>query len=84
MAPKLMLTWCPSPAILLYVEAAEGYRAGGINTTGAPGRLVMIEDRSKVYKLRYDARGNIIAMQLEQPGYAPNVMIITYDGANGC
>ena len=38
-APKVLLSWRRSPTTLLYVEAAEGYRAGGINTTGAPGQL---------------------------------------------
>ena len=37
-APKLLLAWRRSPTTLVYVEAAEGYRAGGLNTTGVPGQ----------------------------------------------
>ena len=37
-APKLLLAWRRSPTMTVYVEAAEGYRAGGINTTGVPGQ----------------------------------------------
>lgn len=37
-APKLLLAWRPSSTTMVYVEAAEGYRAGGINTTGVPGQ----------------------------------------------
>lgn len=38
-APKILLAWRRSPTTLFYIEAAEGYRAGGINTTGAPGQV---------------------------------------------
>jgi len=39
LAPKILLAWRPSPTSLWYVGAAEGFRAGGINTSGAPGQL---------------------------------------------
>lgn|GEM_PF-6811979 len=52
-------------------------------TKDGKGRLVSIETSAAlIYRLRYDDRGNIVAMQLEQPGYAPKVMIITYDKAD--
>lgn len=38
LAPKVLLAWRPSPDSLWYLAAAEGYRAGGINTSGAPGQ----------------------------------------------
>ncbi|HRD26867.1 MAG TPA: TonB-dependent receptor, partial [Caulobacter sp.] len=38
LAPKILLAWRPSSTRLWYLTAAEGYRAGGINTTGAPGQ----------------------------------------------
>lgn len=38
-APKVVLSYAPAPDALIYVEAAEGYRAAGINTTGAPGQV---------------------------------------------
>ncbi|WP_304164258.1 TonB-dependent receptor domain-containing protein [Phenylobacterium aquaticum] len=37
-SPKLLISYAPTARSLIYVEAAEGYRAGGINTTGAPGQ----------------------------------------------
>lgn len=38
-APKVVISYAPSSGALVYVEAAEGYRAGGINTTGAPSQI---------------------------------------------
>ena len=38
-APKLVLAYTLSPSALIYVQAAEGYRAGGFNTTGPPGQV---------------------------------------------
>ncbi|CAN5207914.1 TonB-dependent receptor [soil metagenome] len=38
-APKLVLSYALSPSALVYVQAAEGYRAGGFNTTGPPGQV---------------------------------------------
>jgi outer membrane receptor protein involved in Fe transport len=38
-APKLLLSYRPSDTLMIYVAAAEGYRAGGINTTGVPGQV---------------------------------------------
>ena len=37
-APKLEATYSFSPRAVIYVQAAEGYRVGGANTTGAPGQ----------------------------------------------
>jgi iron complex outermembrane receptor protein len=37
-APKLEATYSFSPRRLIYAQAAEGYRVGGANTTGAPGQ----------------------------------------------
>jgi outer membrane receptor protein involved in Fe transport len=37
-APKLVLAYQQSADLLIYVQAAEGYRAPGLNTTGAPGQ----------------------------------------------
>jgi outer membrane receptor protein involved in Fe transport len=37
-APKLEAAYSFSPQRLIYVQAAEGYRVGGANTTGAPGQ----------------------------------------------
>lgn len=37
-APKVVLAYRRDAALLLYVQAAEGYRAGGINTSGPPGQ----------------------------------------------
>jgi outer membrane receptor protein involved in Fe transport len=34
-APKVVLSFQPRPTILLYAQASEGYRAGGLNTTAA-------------------------------------------------
>ena len=36
--PKLVLAYAPADAWLFYVQAAEGYRTGGFNTTGSPGQ----------------------------------------------
>ncbi|HTK34719.1 MAG TPA: TonB-dependent receptor [Caulobacteraceae bacterium] len=33
-APKAVLSWQASPAKLFYIQAAQGYRTGGFNTTG--------------------------------------------------
>lgn len=33
LAPKVMLAYTVSPSLLVYLQAAEGYRAGGFNTT---------------------------------------------------
>lgn len=38
-APKIVLAYRRSPGLLLYAQATEGYRAGGINTTGTPGQV---------------------------------------------
>lgn len=34
-----MIAYTLSPIALVYVQAAEGYRAGGFNTTGSPGQI---------------------------------------------
>jgi iron complex outermembrane receptor protein len=33
-SPKAVLSWQPSPTKLFYIQAAQGYRMGGFNTTG--------------------------------------------------
>jgi outer membrane receptor protein involved in Fe transport len=38
-SPKLVLSWQRSPAALFYAQAAQGYRAGGFNTSGRIGQL---------------------------------------------
>lgn len=38
-APKIVLAYTLSPTALVYFQAAEGYRAGGFNTTGPPGQI---------------------------------------------
>jgi outer membrane receptor protein involved in Fe transport len=38
-APKIVLAYAPQAPWLAYVEASEGYRSGGFNTTGAPGQV---------------------------------------------
>jgi hypothetical protein len=38
-APKLVASYRASQALTLYVQAAEGYRAGGFNTSGPPGQV---------------------------------------------
>lgn len=36
-APQVVLSWRPAAWGLLYLQASEGYRGGGVNTTGEPG-----------------------------------------------
>jgi outer membrane receptor protein involved in Fe transport len=43
-APKVVLSLALSPQALVYVQAAEGYRAGGINTTGDPDQVFSAAD----------------------------------------
>jgi outer membrane receptor protein involved in Fe transport len=38
-APKIVLSYTPSPHLLIYGQAAEGYRAEGINTQGPPNQV---------------------------------------------
>jgi len=38
-APKLLAEYDLSPALLLYAQMAEGYRAVGFNTSGLPGQV---------------------------------------------
>lgn len=52
-------------------------------TKDGKGRLISIETSAAlIYRFRYDARGNIVAMQLEESGQPAKVMILTYDSAN--
>ena len=37
-APKLVLSFAPNPSVLVYAQAAEGYRSGGFNTALIPGQ----------------------------------------------
>ena len=38
-SPKLVLSWQSSPNSLFYLQAAEGYRVGGFNTSGRADQL---------------------------------------------
>ncbi|HKP79558.1 MAG TPA: TonB-dependent receptor, partial [Phenylobacterium sp.] len=38
-APKVVVAYHPNPNLTLYVEATEGYRAPGLNTSGPAGQL---------------------------------------------
>lgn len=49
-APKMRLGWRHGEGMLLYVEAAEGYRASGINTTGAPGQVFGVSGASQPWR----------------------------------
>jgi outer membrane receptor protein involved in Fe transport len=53
-APKLVLSYTLSPSALIYVQAAEGYRAGGFNTTGPPGQVFSTGGQIEPRR-RYDA-----------------------------
>lgn len=37
-APKALLAFRPRPGLTLYLQAAEGYRTAGFNTSGPPGQ----------------------------------------------
>jgi iron complex outermembrane receptor protein len=37
-APKVVLSYVRAPGLLVYLQASEGYRSGGVNTTGALGQ----------------------------------------------
>jgi outer membrane receptor protein involved in Fe transport len=52
-APKLVLSYTLSPSALVYVQAAEGYRAGGFNTTGPPGQVFSANGQAEPHR-RYD------------------------------
>ncbi len=52
-APKLVLAYTLSPNALVYVQAAEGYRAGGFNTTGPPRQVFSPGDAVEPRR-RYD------------------------------
>lgn len=49
--PKLVLAYAVSPSLLTYVQAADGYRAGGVNTTGAPGQVFNPQSVAEPYRL---------------------------------
>jgi outer membrane receptor protein involved in Fe transport len=53
-APKLVLSYALSPSALIYVQAAEGYRAGGFNTTGPPGQVFSASGQVEPRR-RYDS-----------------------------
>jgi outer membrane receptor protein involved in Fe transport len=38
LAPKIVLAWRATDHVLAYLQASEGYRAGGVNTSGPPGQ----------------------------------------------
>ena len=41
-APKVVIAFQAAPSLLAYLQAAEGYRSGGINTTGLPSQAFSI------------------------------------------
>ncbi len=49
-APKVVVSYARSPTMLFYVQAAEGYRVGGINTTGAPGQVFAVSGGLQPYR----------------------------------
>jgi outer membrane receptor protein involved in Fe transport len=49
-APKAVLAYRASSSLLIYVQAAEGYRAGGVNTTGTPGQVFRTAGASEPYR----------------------------------
>ncbi|WP_421738127.1 TonB-dependent receptor domain-containing protein [Caulobacter sp.] len=53
-APKIVLSYTLSPTALIYVQAAEGYRAGGFNTTGPRGQIFSASGQTEPRR-RYDA-----------------------------
>ncbi|MET3665751.1 TonB-dependent receptor [Caulobacter sp. 1776] len=52
-APKLVLSYTLSSNALIYVQATEGYRAGGFNTTGPPGQVFSPNNEAEPRR-RYD------------------------------
>jgi len=38
-APKVVVAYSPSPQALVYVQASEGYRSAGVNTTGPSNQV---------------------------------------------
>lgn len=53
-APKIVVSYALSPSALVYVQAAEGYRAGGFNTTGPPGQVFSASGQVEPRR-RYDS-----------------------------
>ncbi|MGH1556762.1 TonB-dependent receptor domain-containing protein [Caulobacter segnis] len=52
-SPKLLVTYDVRPGLLVYAQAAEGYRPGGFNTAG---RLAQVFDAPETPPRRYAAR----------------------------
>lgn len=52
LSPKFLLSYDARPGLLLYAQAAEGYRPGGFNTAG---RIGQVFDAPKTPPLRYKA-----------------------------
>jgi outer membrane receptor protein involved in Fe transport len=50
-APKIVLAYRRNPSLLLYAQAAEGYRSGGVNTTGAVGQVFSAEGGAEPNRL---------------------------------
>ncbi|MBC7668223.1 MAG: TonB-dependent receptor [Gemmatimonadaceae bacterium] len=53
-APKIVLSYALSPSALIYVQATEGYRAGGFNTTGPSGQVFSASGQAEPRRL-YDS-----------------------------
>ncbi len=54
-APKLVVAYTPSPRTLFYVQAAEGYRAAGFNTTATMSESLASESGASGPWRRYGA-----------------------------
>jgi iron complex outermembrane receptor protein len=50
-APKIVLAYDPTAGAVVYIEAAEGYRTGGVNTTGATNQVFSAPPGPEPYRL---------------------------------
>ncbi|WP_374344738.1 TonB-dependent receptor [Phenylobacterium sp.] len=50
-APKVVLAYDLASGVLVYAQAAEGYRSGGANTTGAPDQVFSGPNGVQPYRL---------------------------------
>ena len=49
-APKAVAAFAYNPRLLFYLQAASGYRAGGVNTSGAPGQAFSLDRGPAPYR----------------------------------
>lgn len=52
LSPKVLVSFTANPDMLIYAQAAEGYRPGGYNTSG---RLGQVFDAARTPRRRYEA-----------------------------